>query len=412
MISRNRFIIRVSSEGIASFLAALLIYNVFIDYVVSGTLRVLRISSDVVSIRSISYGIYVLSALIVLLYNKRVSVKSVLLPLALIVTLIVSLNVNPGISFYSTFYEALIYLCIPVYLVYGNVRSFDNIFKNIVRLAYVSGVFFCFIFSIHYFVTPIINSASYQTTSYAFLLPLFILMQKENKKPRDIVLLAIMLFFSIVAGGRISLFCIAIFIAVQLIKKGKRNVLYGIYTLLVAVLTVIFFDEILNLIVYVSGKFGIVGGIAYYSKVGNVFLETTRTDIWEQAFTLISKKPIFGYGLLGDRLVFSPGIAYAHNVFLEIALQFGLIVMSLFSIWFFSRFINILHNKRNDIPFITTYRSLLFSTGFLVLLLSCSYLNQPSFFAFLGMMLAVKNNDSNRLTKNDKERGALGELYW
>lgn len=409
---RNKFIIRVSSEGIVSFLAALLIYNVFIDYVVSGFLRILMISSDVVSIRSISYGIYVLSALVVLIYYKHVTVKSVLLPLALVSSLIVSLNINPEIKTYSTFYDAMIYLCIPVYLVYGNIKSFKNVFKNIVRLAYVSGVFFCLIFSIHYFITPIINSASYQTTSYAFLLPLFIIMQKDTKKPRDYVLLAVMLFFSIVAGGRISLFCIAVFIAVQLIKKGKRNVLYGIGTLLIAVLAVTLFDELLNLIVLISSKFGIVGGIAYYTKVGNVFLETTRTDIWEEAIKLISEKPIIGYGLLGDRLEFSPGIAYAHNLFLEIALQFGLIVLSLFAIWFINRFIYIFVKDNNDIPFITTYRSLLFSTGFLVLLLSCSYLNQPCFFAFLGMMLSRKNTGANTIKDRDGERGTISELYW
>ena len=409
---RKWFVIHVSREIVASLLAALLIYNVFIDYAISGVLRIFRISSDVVNIRVISYIVYVLSAIVVLIHNKRITVKSVLLPLGLSVALFFALNINPGISVYSTFYETLLYVCIPVYLVFSNVSSFDNIFIYIKKLAYISGAFFCLIFTVHYFITPIINSASYQITSYAFLLPLFIILQKNNKKPRDYILLSVMLFFSIVAGGRISLFCIVVFIAVQLIKKGKKNVVFGLGTMVIAILAVTLFDELLDLIVLLSAKFGIVGGIAYYTKVGNVFLETTRTDIWEQAINLISKKPVFGYGLLGDRLVFTPGIAYAHNLFLEIALQFGLIVLVIFALWFVFRFIKILKTERDNIPFITTYRALLFSTGFLVLLLSCSYLNQPCFFAFLGMMVSRKNMGMHGLKDGSGERGVLGELYW
>lgn len=409
---RNRYELRVSYESISSFLSALLIYNVFIDYTVSGLLRVLRISSDVVSIRGISYIIYVLSSVVVLLYNRRVSLKSFFLPIVLFIALIVSLNTNPDISIYSVYYEPLLYMCFPIYLIYGNIKSFDKVFKFVVILAYVSGVFFCLIFTVHYFITPIINSASYQTTSYAFLLPLFIILQKRNKKISDFVLISVMLFFAIVAGGRISLFCIAVYVAVQLIKKGKRNLVFGIATLIIAVLAVTFFDKLLDIIVIVSQKFGIVGGIAYYTKVGNVFLETTRTDIWVQAIELISKRPILGYGILGDRLVFSKGIAYSHNLFLEIALQYGLIVLILFSSWFIVRFIKILTTKHDNSSFITTYRSLMYSTGFLVLLLSCSYLNQPCFFAFLGMMLSWENACTNISKDIDNEKGAFGELYW
>lgn len=388
-----KFKIRPSREKYIAFCQALCIFNVLIDYLVSLLFRIIGIPSD--NLRVITYIIYIFLAISALLIRGKFRVRSLLLPVFLVIALIVSMNVNPDIDKYSNFYESMLFICLPVYILYKSYFNIELVTKYAIFISYFSCVFFGLVFFIHFLVTPILKSANYQTTSYALLLPFIILAQKKGKKPIDFILLSWVGILSVLAGGRISIFCLGLYFAVLIIKRGSKNILYGIVMIIPTLVILWNFDSILELIAKLCNSLGIKGGIAYYSGIGNVYLDSTRTVIYDECLTLIAQKPFIGYGLLGDRLVLN--YAYSHNVFLEVAMQFGIIISALLALWIIYKIIRVLLSERKNGTDLILFRGLFYTTGFVVLLFSNSYLNQPCFFAFLAMLSISDQYNSNTI---------------
>ena len=74
---------------------------------------------------------------------------------------------------------------------------------------------------------------------------------------------------------------------------------------------------------------------------------------------------------------------YVHDLFLEIWSHYGLLVGSVFIVTLLFLVIIMFRSKKNQLKYL--FISIFFSTGFVRLLLSSSYLIEPSFYVMIGL---------------------------
>ena len=107
------------------------------------------------------------------------------------------------------------------------------------------------------------------------------------------------------------------------------------------------------------------------------------SDTWIPVINAIMSSPLWGWGCFSDRL-FTVGEQYAHNLFLEVACDFGLLVGLYFTIYtLFSIYKRCVVEKNRLI-------TILFLMSIPQLLLSSSYLLSINFWLFFGFILFFK----------------------
>lgn len=123
--------------------------------------------------------------------------------------------------------------------------------------------------------------------------------------------------------------------------------------------------------------------------------DSGRGEIQKALLEQIMQKPLTGYGLFGDR---GNGHGYAHQLFIELWTQFGVIIGSAVGIFFVC------------IPVAAFFRAKEWKTqGFIMLLIGCgivklflsgTYLNERMLFLLLGCSSCILRESYNEVRKN------------
>lgn len=128
---------------------------------------------------------------------------------------------------------------------------------------------------------------------------------------------------------------------------------------------------------------------------GNLFKSNDRIMIYEYLISIILKKPVLGTGICGDRY-FLPlrftgtDATYAHNLFIEILVDYGLIIGSLLILLLLYIIIKFLF-KEIDISR-KAFFYVFFIIGFIQLMISRSWITEPNFFIFFSILLTYSTN--------------------
>ena len=205
-------------------------------------------------------------------------------------------------------------------------------------------------------------------------------------------LVALMLIF--ISGARGPLACILLFTALKLMqllltkKKWKAFIVWvGIFSLPF----ILFGYRLLFAVSQFIIERGFSTRLLGYIAKDDVLNETGRDEIRNYVISLIGQHPLTGVGLGQDRMMINRFLGdpinlaignYPHNFFLELLVQYGLIVGSAV-IFLFLRMIYFSFKRSPD----SETRNVLFiffAIGFFPLLFSGSYLNAPLLFAYLG----------------------------
>ena len=161
------------------------------------------------------------------------------------------------------------------------------------------------------------------------------------------------------------------------------------FFLLIGVFVFFFMLDYLPEIVGILQNFGINSRTLIYFSEGIITSDSGRGEIYDVVIEEIKQNPLFGYGLFADR-VFVGGV-YCHNIFLEMFVDFGVLIPSLLVILFVGYYWKILSvASSKEIQFFI----LLFLASIIPLLLSGSYLTDFKFPLFVGYAYA------------------MGEKYW
>lgn len=270
-------------------------------------------------------------------------------------------------------------LSLPGYFFARNLSDY-TLFCNIMRkYAYVIvGLsVIVFFFMRDSFVTQ------YLSFSYNMLLHLLFLVFYKPQKGlvwhRIIVALGVFVF--VVGGARGALASFIVCFAAYFLMT-KRHMIKNIAITVTAGCGVSVFmimkNEILALLLPLLTEMNIDSRTIKMMLASDILDSSGRDGIAEK---VIDNLNILGHGMMGDRVICS-GL-YAHNLFLELMCDFGIILGAVLSLIIVAVIvIGVLRKVKCNQPWII----LLLSTGFLKLMLSSSYLDvEPAFYILMGL---------------------------
>lgn len=219
------------------------------------------------------------------------------------------------------------------------------------------------------------------TVGYTLLYPICFCMSriKENKKYVCLALISGLII--LLYGSRGPLLAIMSFLLMMfLFDKEKRNVKKFVWRMIVvasAIIVCFFYREILLFVREIFINKGVSVRTIEKILTGNITADSGRSILYDLAIKHIHEKPILGWGLAGDVVCMEQ---YPHLLFLEILLDFGYVIGGMLSFFVLYRIIktSLMFHFENEDFFI------LFCCGFVPLLLSHSYLQEPLFWVLMG----------------------------
>lgn len=188
-------------------------------------------------------------------------------------------------------------------------------------------------------------------------------------------------------GSRGVFLSLVLFWVLILIYNGTRNIKSMVASTVVVLLVVIISGPLLDLLSSLAQQSGISTHLA--DALGSdegLFYDENRTYLFINFWQALLEKPLFGYGIMGDRAIsesFSNKPIYPHNIFLELSVDFGLVIGIIVMLVFFIAVIKGLISRNPDYKFGVI---VLFCSCFVKLLVSSSLWQDQMFFMLLGFL--------------------------
>lgn len=273
-------------------------------------------------------------------------------------------------------------ICLPSFIYSYSIEDYDILYDTLRKVSYINFVLGVFVFYLIAFKN--LNKGVYSMGfSYYFLLPclFFIYEFFEKRTIKYFIFTLISILIILAVGSRGPILSIGIYIIIEIFNNFKKERLFTIFlVLLIGIVILIYFHEIALYLYEFLSKHGI------YSRTLYLFLQeddihlSNRDYIYNSAINLILEHPTLGIGIAGDRYYFD---TYAHNLFLEIMLDYGIIfglIISIILIYIFLRSTFLL-SKDKSFDFI----KILFCIGIVPLMISSSYLTSAWFWIYIGI---------------------------
>jgi O-antigen ligase len=235
----------------------------------------------------------------------------------------------------------------------------------------------------------------YMVYSYFLLLPICVCFEYANmsKTKFDFFVALIASASMIACGARGAAVSLLLYFVVCLFRNDFRRLRIGqiakLFFLFGALSVVIlYYNELLNIIVSLFESLNIDSRTIRYLQEGNFLEDSGRQSISATVIRGLLANPL-GYGLYGDRYVtgfFGSGkYRYAHNFFLEIWCDFGIIggtiLIALIAFILIKLIVSVMGKKEIHLVFA------LIPYALFQLLFSSSYLENIPFFALVGLAI-------------------------
>lgn len=239
----------------------------------------------------------------------------------------------------------------------------------------------------------------------------------EERKRSHLLTMVFSMVLILLYGNRSALIISLLCFIIQFLFRGSaaNRLIHTIQTGLVVVLGIILLSpEIISVLSNFLMKIGVSSRtlLILQSGIDDFMNNNGRSIIWENSIQAIIEKPWIGYGIGGDRNLNLLGInymyeetgIYAHNMFLEILLNFGIVLGTLFLMFLFVSCIKVLFGKvENEVKRLF---SVIFIATFCKLMFSSTIWSEMNTYLCLGLVLnyCLKNkwekNNVKRLGEN------------
>ena len=286
----------------------------------------------------------------------------------------------------------LIGLHIPIFLMCLSGFNEKNLIEIMIKYGKVLISLFILAFSLKAFIFH--QTFDYMNITYG-ILPYVMICFGYGLTRRDflsILLSVISIGLILVGGSRGAAFtCIVYFALLYIARKHKKLTIKSFLIFFLSIGTI--FVLILNINLVIIWLSSTLEKFGFSSRTLNLYLGVgyeqgllRYSDRSELQLPLIKQINFFGHGLFGDRLFLSG--AYAHNILLEVLINFGYIVGTLICILFITYVI-----KSFKVAFKTSSDSIaiLLLTGISLIcvkyMFSSSYLHATEFWLFSGLMI-------------------------
>ena len=240
---------------------------------------------------------------------------------------------NTVISYYT--------MCFTGFLAVSSIRN-ENVFKNvllkfsrvialmsiILTLGIISGVIVGF------------NDGDYSMgLGYACLIPLLSLICEfiENRTVYDCLGIVAFLFLIIAYGSRGPLLAVILFGMYFLLRYlcANKKYLLCICMCIISSFLLVFYRSILILLMDILANLGI-NSRTLYLTVYNLFHDSDRSIIYSQLLDGIFEHP---FEIRGINAEYSMIGIYAHNIFIEVIYQFGIVIGGIAVIFLITKFL-------------------------------------------------------------------------
>lgn len=268
---------------------------------------------------------------------------------------------------------------LPGYIFIRQLKNYEYLKKVTTIFSYIIIVFSVIIF----FYSPDSSAAQYLTFSYNMLFHMLFLIYNKPKKYKMIYNLVIILavFVFTFGGSRGALLSFLLAILLMYIfryRNDLRKIVLGYFAIIILFAMWGFRNELLAFLTEIIDYLSIDSRTLGFIIEGNILEDSIRMTIYQE---LLSKINLIGYGLMGDRMLLN-GVYYAHNLFLEWLIDFGILGGTLLIIVFILILIKGLKNS-NSIE--QLYILMLLPNGVFELMFTGSYLNQtPALYVLVG----------------------------
>jgi len=360
--------------------------------------------------------VFVLAALsIIILISipsllKRFTIDMLFIFLGLLILFFISILINS--NYFEQFKQMGLVLFIytfPFYLFARAIRNFEIIHKYFKTTSIII-ILSSFIVYILYISN---KSFSLERMSYSYsILPSIIYIIYLYIKERKILyfflsFIGVVIIF--LGGSRGPLLCIVGFILIYSIinfKKYYKSIIsWGSVVAVIVYLYSKYYIEILNYLYSILKPLQVGSRTLSLLLMNDIMNPAGRDIIYNQIWKVILNNP-FGVGMWGDRFrmyLYNQNFTYSHNIFLELLTEYGIIFGSLIII---ALIIIILKSLGKNIPSLQKdFICIFISLGLIPLLISGSYLQEPSFFIMLGFSINAISNYSKI-----KNHGSISEM--
>lgn len=383
------------SEKLLSFAFCFILFVPFVNYYVSFCLK--ELGYDTVSI--IFYPLIYIFSVIAYLLVFRKTLKPLYFLIAFLFMLIFSVlffpdNINyiftglfdlPYNPIYRTVFLGFPLLFTP--FVIKDFKYLSNCFRIFSRITLLIAVF-----SFVYLIVLAGIKFEYMTFAYYLLLPaIYCFIDSINRKKIIFFIISLFsLFCAALLGSRGALLSVVVFFLMYCFffyRNGPRKNVLIVLLILVIIFTSLFYEKILEALLDLSKTWNFESR-SLENLLDSTLFESKGRDIITKDLIRALGKNLFGYGIFGDRVI--TGSGYAHNIFLELLIHYGFIFGTILIIgyiyitlspMFFDKY-----KKNSDI--FTLYFAL-FSSAFVKLIFSDSYLLFPTFWALIAFSILI-----------------------
>ena len=361
----------------------------------------------------IAYLLFIINYILIpfviyaIIYSKSLKIDSVFFVIFLI------LSISCTVLFFpqnSIFLEQLIFSFIYIILAYCVVRNDLIDLKELEnKIIKVARILFFALFIVLASVLKFNVNEEYMNYSDANSIVSAILLYsaivKGNKHDYITGFASFLLILLYGSRGSFLSLCLLILLFLLFKKNSIRKQILLYVLFLIILVLILFWNDILYYMRGVLDKFDINSRTIASMFSDSFFSSLSRKAIYQYLFELIKENALLGIGLCGDRyympFVFrSNNIEYAHNLFIEIVLDYGLILGSIIIIYILKQiFSGFFFNKKIDYED-KCFIAILFAISFVQLLVSRSYLSEISFFILLAYSTSFR--EGNQKKPDDK----------
>ncbi|MEI4768789.1 O-antigen ligase family protein [Psychrobacillus sp. FJAT-51614] len=290
-------------------------------------------------------------------------------------------------------------MCLPALVYTLSLRDLD-VFKQVMKKASYLVFFFGALLGL-IIVSGNATAGSYSMAlSYYMLLPAILFLDSliDKYSTRALLFSLISIFVILALGSRGALLCIVVFVLLKMVrgifKLSYTKVFYNLLVIVSLVFLSLNLDKLLNMLYEILNKYDINSRSIELFLSGEVHL-SGRDYIYENLVKAVMDNPFFGLGFGADRRIIGKDGGYAHNLFLELVVNFGIVAGGIASIIFLFLLIRSLFIKDiNNYHLIIVWISL----GFVHLMVSSSYITDIKFWILMGLLIKLNIETGDRLT--------------
>lgn len=344
------------------------------------------------------YAIYYFVMLYVLYKNiRRISASTLVITVFMFIAFMLSITQNAAIQYVWTSFGDIMGNPTYLFLFYGflglylaqYLRDMDLLCSYLDKFALTTIV----LALVQYLIARQSDlSPQYMVFSYNLLFPTayFSLRCMSHFDIKRLIGTVIGVGLILIAGCRGALVCYLSAILLYVIFSGSvfniRKAVSILLLLLTIVVTGIFWNEILAVAIKLLESMNIDSRTLTMMSNQSFYDDSGRSAIQETIMDNISLLP---KGLYYDRVVANG--SYAHNLFLELAIQYGILLGGTIIVWLCYRVVRgVFAVSKDSTASIVLYS--LIASGLMRLMFSGSYLlNEPGFWLLIGLILNFYN---------------------